>query len=212
MDMKSGNWSRLSFSEALVFGFNIIDEKKFQDFQQRYAATVTGGLRGSTRVALTLDSVELLARGLVELDDTGTDLSNFTPASCVAERKWDIGEDLKDAFAAVAFDGITGPISFYNGIRSRVTVDILKLKFNNELGLPTFITVGNWSQGNLYGDIRDGIQMLDRTMLTNEKPEINKTLIITTIPGSSCTIKNEITVGRQQLSFYDKYFPHFQSL
>ena len=35
--MKFGNWSRLSYSEALVFGFNIIDEKKFQGFQDRFA-------------------------------------------------------------------------------------------------------------------------------------------------------------------------------
>jgi len=35
--MKYGNWSRLSYSEALVFGFNFIDEKKFQEFQDRFA-------------------------------------------------------------------------------------------------------------------------------------------------------------------------------
>ena len=60
-----------------------------------------GGLERTTRVALTLDAVELLARGLEALDDAGTDLSNQAPVSCSAERKWDIGEDLKDAYSSV---------------------------------------------------------------------------------------------------------------
>ena len=74
-----------------------------------------------------------------------------------------------------------------------MTVDILKLDYNNELGSPSFVIVGNWSEGNYYDGNTDGLQMLDRALLTNEKPEINKTLIVTTMPGSSCMIKSEIT-------------------
>lgn len=76
---------------------------------------------------------------------------------------------------------MTGPIGFTNGARSRVKVDILKLSFEEaereqQTGT-SFILVGNWTEGISY---RDGLQMGDRTMLSNEKPAINKTLIITT--------------------------------
>lgn len=129
--MKSGNWTRLSYSEALVFGFNIIDEKKFQDFQDGFAPLGSVRINFSssllrktekrdslskamilflkaptvledrTKVALTLDAVELMARGLEAFDDSGTDLSNPTPTSCSEEKKWDIGVELVDAFASV---------------------------------------------------------------------------------------------------------------
>jgi len=52
-------------------------------------------------VALTLDSVELLARGLEEFDNSGTDLSTPSSTSCSAERKWDVGEELKDVYSLV---------------------------------------------------------------------------------------------------------------
>jgi len=61
------------------------------------------GLEDTTRVALTLDSVELMARGLEAFDDSGTDFSNPTSTSCSDEKKWDLGEELLDAFASVSF-------------------------------------------------------------------------------------------------------------
>ncbi len=39
--MKAANWSRLRYSEALVFGFNIIDGKKLQEFQDLYTPSST---------------------------------------------------------------------------------------------------------------------------------------------------------------------------
>lgn len=81
---------------------------------------------------------------------------------------------------------MTGPIGFTNGARSRVKLDILKLAFESadeqEQQSGSFILVGNWTEG--IGD-RDGLQMKDRTVLTNEKPTINKTLIITTAEVST---------------------------
>ncbi len=133
-------------------------------------------------MALTLDAVELLARGLEEFDNSGTDLSTPTSTSCSltpstgSERKWEVGEELRDVFSTVSFDGVSGPISFANGARSKVHVNILKLGFNKSW--PKFLHVGNWSEGISY-EI-DGLRMGDKIHLTNEKPSINKTLIITT--------------------------------
>ena len=52
-------------------------------------------------MALTLDSVELMARGLEAFDDSGTDLSNPASTSCTEEKKWDLGEEIVDAYASV---------------------------------------------------------------------------------------------------------------
>lgn len=77
---------------------------------------------------------------------------------------------------------MTGPIGFTNGDRSRVKLDILKLAFEETAeGQPlsnSFILVGNWTEGLSYD--RDGLHMGNRNVLSNEKPTINKTLIITT--------------------------------
>lgn len=77
---------------------------------------------------------------------------------------------------------MTGPIGFTNGARSRVKLDILKLAFEvtdrEQEANTSFILVGNWTEGISYD--RDGLQMGNRNVLSNEKPTINKTLIITT--------------------------------
>lgn len=39
--MQAANWSRLRYSEALVFGFNIIDGKKLQEFQDLKPTTAS---------------------------------------------------------------------------------------------------------------------------------------------------------------------------
>jgi hypothetical protein len=56
----------------------------------------------------------------------------------------------------------------------------LKLIFNgeNEELTPSFLKVGNWSEGISYE--ADGLHMGDSIALSNEKPAINKTLVITT--------------------------------
>jgi hypothetical protein len=134
----------------------------------------------TTKVALTLDAVELLARGLEDFDNSGTDLGSPSSTSCTVERKWDVGEELRDVFSSVTFDGISGPVSFINGARSTLKINILKLSFESEEAklLPTFLPVGNWSEGISYE--ADGLRMGDKMYLTNETPTINKTLIITT--------------------------------
>lgn len=50
---------------------------------------------------MTLDSVELLARGLEAFDNSGTDLSNPS-ITCPGEKKWDVGEELKDVLGSVS--------------------------------------------------------------------------------------------------------------
>ncbi|XP_021957129.2 glutamate receptor ionotropic, kainate 2 isoform X2 [Folsomia candida] len=197
LDMKAGNWSRLAYSEALILGLNMIDHAKFQDFQDRFGPSVSGmnkSLPQTTKVALSLDAVELLARGLEEFDNSGTDLSTPSSTSCTENRKWDVGEELRDVLSTVSFDGMSGPISFANGARSRVHVNILKLGFVlDEAGInfsPNFLPVGNWSEGISYE--MDGLRMGDKIHLTNEKPAINKTLIITTTDSSgSCFTRGE---------------------
>lgn len=52
-------------------------------------------------MALTLDAVELLARGLEEFDNSGTDLSTPSSTSCTGDKKWDVGEELRDVFSSV---------------------------------------------------------------------------------------------------------------
>jgi len=80
----------------------------------------------------------------------------------------------------VTFDGISGPISFANGARSRLSLSILRLAFKEEDSemIPSFLRVGNWSEGISYDT--DGLRMEDTILLSNEKPAINKTLMITT--------------------------------
>lgn len=82
---------------------------------------------------------------------------------------------------------MSGPVSFVNGARSRVKINILKLAFEETIvgsaskkisPVPLFLPVGNWSEGISY-DV-DGLKMGDKMVLSSEKPVINKTLIITT--------------------------------
>lgn len=67
--------------------------------------TISKGSRklpDTARVAMTLDSVELLARGLEAFDNSGTDLSTPSSTSCESEKKWDVGEELKDVYGSVS--------------------------------------------------------------------------------------------------------------
>jgi hypothetical protein len=71
-------------------------------------------LKEHIKVALTLDSVELLARALENLDESGTNLSPPPSTSCAIaaaatgtgasaeDKRWDNGEDLLDALASVS--------------------------------------------------------------------------------------------------------------
>lgn len=75
---------------------------------------------------------------------------------------------------------MTGPISLSSRTRNKLFVEILKLVSHNSIDdEPSFQLVGNWSQGISYE--YEGILLSDKNLLLNEKPSINKTLIITTI-------------------------------
>jgi hypothetical protein len=66
----------------------------------------------------------------------------------------------------------------------KMFVEVLKLNFEFGLDSPVIVTVGNWTQGINFE--YEGLLIGDRSSLTNERPVVNKTLVISTIENSSC--------------------------
>lgn len=66
----------------------------------------------------------------------------------------------------------------------KIFVEVLKLNFEFGLDSPVIVTVGNWTQGIDFE--YEGLLISDNELVTNEKPVVNKTLIITTIESDSC--------------------------
>jgi len=102
---------------------------------------------------------------------------------------WEVQFLIPTSVSQVSFDGMTGPISISSGSRMKLFVEVLKLNYEFGLESPVLTTVGNWTQGINYE--YEGLLIADKSLLTNEKPVINKTLVITTIQSSSCYTKEE---------------------
>lgn len=87
-------------------------------------------------MALIHDALHIFALGLQELDAS----SNITSSEvcCVEEKPLQCGPSLTNFLNTVEYKGITGRISFKNGARNSLKLDLIKLKQN------VFVKCGEW--------------------------------------------------------------------
>lgn len=118
-----------------------------------------------TSSALIYDAVHVFAVGLQLLEQSHA--LRASNATCAVEQHWEDGLSLINYINAVEWKGLSGPIGFTDGVRTRFKLDLVKLKPH------ALAKIGEWTPEH-------GLNISDQDIFV-DTGKINMTLVVITI-------------------------------
>ncbi|XP_061725506.1 glutamate receptor ionotropic, kainate 2 isoform X2 [Cydia pomonella] len=172
-DMELFDLEDFYYNRVNMSGWRLVDRDSdkvkdtllvMEKFHPIGASILTGG-HIKTEPALLYDAIQVLAMALAASKEVGA-----TNASCDDETTWSNGKDVMENINKIHAHGLTGPIQFQNGVRTNVSLQLMRLVGGEKGGI---VVSGHWNPG-------DGLTITDPAAYKRDPPP-NVTLTIVTV-------------------------------